>query len=145
MTMLRFYQPARSFAPVVSGRILKNLVDQFFDADSSFDRGEFSEPRANTVENEKEYLVELFMPGVKKEQIKVDVEKNTLTVSSETNKEEEVKYSVREFASSYKRSFTLPEDVNSDNISASYENGVLKVTLPKVEKAPEIKKQIEIR
>jgi HSP20 family protein len=85
------------------------------------------------------------MPGIKKENISINLEKEVLTIVAENKKEQEEKYSFREFGSNYKRSFTLPEDVNSDGINASYADGVLKVILPKVEKAPEISRQIEIQ
>lgn len=145
MTMLSIYQPARVFAPKVMNNVWSNLLERFFEDDSRLDTSEYWVPRANTKENEKEYVVELLMPGIKKENISINLEKEVLTIVAENKKEHEEKYSFREFGGNYKRSFTLPEDVNADSISASYADGILKVTLPKVEKAPEISRQIEIQ
>ena len=143
--MLSIYQPARVFAPKVMNNVWSNLLDRFFEDDSRLDTSEYWVPRANSKENEKEYEVELLMPGIKKENIRINLEKDVLTIVAENKKEQEEKFSFREFGSNYKRSFTLPEDVNADVIRASYADGILKVTLPKVEKAPEISRQIEIQ
>lgn len=145
MTMLSIYQPARVYTPRVMSNVWNNLIERFFEDDSRLDKAEYSVPRANTKENEKEYMVELLMPGTKKENINIHLEKDVLTITSENKQENEDRYHFREFGSNYKRSFTLPEDVNSENISASYADGILKVTLPKLEKAPEISKVIEIQ
>lgn len=145
MTMLSFYQPARVYAPKVMNNVWSNLLERFFEDDSRLDASNYLVPRTNLKENEKEYVVELLMPGIKKENISINLEKESLTITAESKQEKEEKYSFREFGSNYKRSFTLPEDVNTDSISASYADGILRVTLPKVEKAPEISRQIEIQ
>jgi HSP20 family protein len=95
--------------------------------------------------------VELAAPGKKKEDFNIELEDNVLTISSEARSEKEEKdnegkYTRREFSySSFKRAFTLPETVNDYEINASYENGVLHITLPKKEEAlPKPKRLIEI-
>lgn len=92
-------------------------------------------PSLNTREDEKSYHVELDLPGVKKEDISIDINKNTLTVSGERKTREEVKeenyYKLESFYGKFQRSFVLPENVNPDDIKASFENGVLELTLPK--------------
>jgi HSP20 family protein len=143
--MLSLYQPARVYAPRVMNHVLNNLMERFLEDDSRLDSTSYTVPKANTIENEKEYIVELLMPGIKKDQIHIQLEKDVLTISSEEKKEQEEKYHFREFSSSYKRSFTLPDDVKADGIIASYADGILKVILPKLEKAPEISRQIEIQ
>lgn len=145
MTMLNIYQPKRTFVPTVANRIWNDLFENFFESDSKLDQAEYWIPKSNTLENEKEYVVELLMPGSKKENIKIDLEENVLTITSENKNETEEKYHFREFGHSYKRSFTLPEDVNTEAISASYSEGILKVTLPKLEKAAKVTRQIEIQ
>lgn len=143
MTMLSFYHPVR--VPSVSNRIWNDLLENFVNGDSRLDNNEYWMPRSNTSENEKEYAVELLMPGIKKENISINLEKDVLTVIAENKQENESKYHFREFGHNYKRSFTLPEDVLMDGITANYSDGVLKVTLPKQEKAPVISRQIEIQ
>lgn len=108
-----------------------------------------SMPPANIEETDKEFRLDLFVPGMKKEDFKIDAEHGVLSVSSESSEEntsEEKNYSRREFSySSFSRSFTLPENVNEDKISAKYQDGVLHVTIPKKEVAPAApKKQIKI-
>ncbi|HNJ61616.1 MAG TPA: Hsp20/alpha crystallin family protein, partial [Chitinophagales bacterium] len=96
-------------------------------------------------ETENSFVVEAAIPGVKKEDVKVELNENVLTISSETKKEENEsndKYTRREYSySSFKRSFTIDEDaINTEGIDAKFENGVLAIILPKKEaKAPEQK------
>ncbi|HRG18587.1 MAG TPA: Hsp20/alpha crystallin family protein [Flavobacterium lutivivi] len=108
-------------------------------------------PAVNIRESETEFAVELAAPGKRKEDFIIDLDDNVLTISSETKtdneqKDEKGKYTRREFSySSFKRSFSLPETVNEEEIKASYENGVLHVTMPKKEEAlPKPKRMIEI-
>jgi HSP20 family protein len=101
-------------------------------------------PSVNVVENEQNYNVSVAAPGLKKEDFKIDLKGNMLTISSEKEEqkeEKEGKYNRKEYNySSFSRSFTLPEDVNKDQIQAKYEDGVLNLTLPKKE---EVKKKVE--
>jgi HSP20 family protein len=94
-------------------------------------------PAVNVTDNKDNYLVSLAAPGLKKSDFKIDVDGNMLTISSEKeeNKEEkEAKFTRKEYSySSFSRSFTLPDEVNREKIDAVYEDGVLKLTLPKTE------------
>lgn len=108
-------------------------------------------PAVNILENDTNFMVELAAPGLKKEDFVVEVDQQVLTISAEVKNEvnetsENGKYSRREFSyQSFKRSFNLPETVNEEQIAASYENGVLKVMLPKKEEVlPKPKKLISI-
>jgi HSP20 family protein len=96
-------------------------------------------PAVNITDTPEAYNLSLAVPGLTKSDFKIDVEGNMLTISSEKeeNKEEkESRYTRKEYSySSFSRSFSLPEEVNSEKIDAVYENGVLKVTLPKKEEA----------
>jgi HSP20 family protein len=104
----------------------------------------------NIKETDESYTVELMAPGMKKEDFNIEVDNDLLTISaevkSEKNEQEEGKYTRREFSySSFKRAFTLPESVKEDNINASYQDGILKIALPKKEEAlPKPKRLIEI-
>jgi len=101
-----------------------------------------SMPAANIVENKDHYEVSLAAPGMKKDDFNIDLEGNVLTISAEKEEKTEQKherYSREEFNyTSFSRSFTLPQWVNKDKIDASYENGLLRVQLPKTEDAKKI-------
>jgi HSP20 family protein len=89
----------------------------------------------NIKEEDKSFLLELAAPGLKKEDFKINVEKNLLTISSEVKTENEEKtenYSRKEFGfTSFSRSFKISDNILVDEISANYEDGILKVNLPK--------------
>ena len=106
-------------------------------------------PAVNIKENEKDFELELAMPGMKKDDFNVEVDDGVLTISSEVNNEDETKednYTRKEFSyASFRRSFTLPETVDEDNINATYVDGILRLTLPKKEEAlPKPKRMIDI-
>jgi HSP20 family protein len=97
-------------------------------------------PTANITETAKEYKLELAAPGLERKDFNVQIENGMLTISAEKEeekKEKEGEYSRREYSfNSFSRSFTLPEDVKEGNVDAKYENGVLKVMLPKMKETP---------
>ena len=103
----------------------------------------------NIIESNNGYNIEFNVPGRNKEDFKIKVEKGLLTVSYEKQQETEnaeVKSIRKEFSfQSFKRSFTLDEKVNADGIEAKYENGILKVSLPKKEEVKIAPKQISIQ
>lgn len=94
--------------------------------------------KADLKENDKEILLDIDMPGAKKEDIKINLKGNVLTVSTEYTKENKSEEGQRviwsERSSSYsERSFTLPENVKQDDVKAKYDNGVLHLTIVKPE------------
>jgi len=94
-------------------------------------------PAVNITEQKDEYLVSLAAPGLKKDDFKIDVDGNMITISSEkeeSKEEKEKKFTRKEYSySSFSRSFTLPEEINQEKIEAKYEDGVLKLSLPRKE------------
>ena len=106
-------------------------------------------PAVNIHETNEAYHVELNAPGRNKEDFKVNLEENILTISYEKNSEKEnegYKTIRKEYSfESFKRSFNLGEEINADNIQAKYENGVLKLYLPKKDEVKETPKQISIQ
>ena len=125
-----------------------NLFDSFFNNNlSNFVGSDYflSNPSTNIKETEEGYEIELAAPGLEKEDFKLNLDKDILTIeakrenkSEKINESEETteKFVRREFNfTSFKRSFTLPETVNAENIGAKYENGILNITLPKKEEA----------
>lgn len=107
-------------------------------------------PAVNISEDDDNFEVEVAAPGLKKDDFKINLENNLLTISGEHKEENEEKegkkISRREFNyTSFNRSFTLPETVEADNIQAKYQDGVLRLTLPKKEEAKkQPPKQIKI-
>ncbi len=107
-------------------------------------------PSVNIKENEKNYELALIAPGRKKEDFKIEIDDELLTVSSAivVNKEEvKDNYTRKEFeVGSFKRVFNLPETVNQEKINAAYDQGILKLTLPKrAEALPKPKRLIELK
>jgi len=98
-------------------------------------------PAVNVSEEADKFNVELSAPGFEKNDFKIEVNKDRLTVSGEHKVETEKKetnFTRKEFSyGSFQRSFTLPENVNTEAIDAKYENGILKLVLPKKEKEKE--------
>ena len=126
------------------------FIPRLFDFDSDFfdvDLG--TPPPANITETDKEFKLELSVPGMQRNDFKVDVEEGTLIISSEKEeekKEEDKNYRRREFSyNSFCRTFQLPDNVSEDDINAKYDNGMLQVTIPKKEvSASKPKKQITV-
>ncbi|MCS6935124.1 MAG: Hsp20/alpha crystallin family protein [Chitinophagales bacterium] len=128
---------------------LSPFFRDFFEADNFFTRfGNYTLPAANISENDQSYCIELAVPGFKKEDFKVKVEDDVLTISAETKsetKEEKKEYSRREYNySSFSRSFRLPDNVKDDAIKAKYENGILQLTLPKSAQQVTAAKEIKV-
>jgi HSP20 family protein len=105
-------------------------------------------PAVNVEENEKEYRIEVAAPGLEKEDLKVSVNEGVLTISAEKKTEKEEKednYLRREFGyTSFSRSFTLPEEVDAEKISAKHKNGVLNIQIPKAEAKTVPVKEVKI-
>jgi len=104
-------------------------------------------PLVDIAEDEKEYLIKAEVPDIKKEEVKLTVLDNVLTISGErkTEKEEKGKryHRVERTYGNFMRSFTLPEDADGSKVAAEYKDGMLNVHLPKSEKAKP--KSIEVK
>lgn len=131
--------------------VFPSLMNEIFKPDwfGGMENEKGNVPAVNIKENEKDYELELAVPGRKKEDFNIEIDKDVLTISSEIKYEDEAKeenYTRREFGfSSFKRAFTLPETIDSDKIEANYEDGLLKFVLPKKEEAlPKPKRMIEL-
>ncbi len=123
-----------------------NLFDQIMN--DNFHKSNHTtctKPATNIIENEDSFELSLAVPGIEKKDIKIDLEDNLLTISSEKEVEKEnVNFSRKEFGyHSFSRSFTLPKTVEVENIKADYKNGLLNITIPKMEET-KLKKAIKI-
>lgn len=133
----------RSFRPFYMSDIFDN---EFFPA---FRHQTSSMPAVNIREDEKTYNLELAVPGLDKKDLKIDINEDLLTISSESKHETEEStngYKKKEFSySSFSRNFYIPENVNREKIEASYKDGVLTVGLPKQkEEESKLSRQISI-
>ena len=135
---------------------MPSVFDDFFKPwNEWFDNGgilgrTMNVPAVNITENKDAYMVSLAAPGLKKDDFKIAVEGNMLTISSEkeeTKEEKDKKFTRKEYSySSFSRSFTLPEEINKEKIDAKYEDGVLKLSLPRKEEAKKpLAKQIAVK
>ena len=134
---------------------LQNEIDRVFDRffpsreqtqESSSSRAVWR-PQMDLTETDESYRLHLDMPGMSKDELKISYQDNELVVSGErksthTDEDEEFVRVERSFGQ-FRRSFTLPRTVDADNIDATYDNGVLTVTVPKTEKVKP--RQIEIQ
>lgn len=133
-------------------RNLPGLFEEFFGNNFLNDfltEGDWSSaPSVNVVENDNDYQISVAAPGLDKEDFKVDLKNNVLTISSEKKCEKEDKkknYLKREFCyNGFSRSFSLPENIDTGKISAEHKNGILSVVLPKKAEAQPVTKQIDI-
>lgn len=104
-------------------------------------------PKVNTIEHENSYHIMIDLPGVKKEDINIDLNENILTVYGSREYKQETKkedyYKLESSFGKFQRAFSLPENIDSDSITATNENGVLEIVVPKKQQL-ENKKKISI-
>ena len=138
------------------GERMPSVMEDFFKPwNEWFDGGllgrSINIPAVNITEQKDEFVVSLAAPGLKKDDFKIDVDGNLLTISSEKEgkkEEKEARYTRKEYSySSFERSFTIPDEVNKEKIEARYEDGILKLALPKKEEAKKmsISKHIAVK
>ncbi|MEO6820268.1 MAG: Hsp20/alpha crystallin family protein [Ginsengibacter sp.] len=146
MTTLRFNQP--------NLRTIDSFLDSLINENRSNPKPSgFQFPAVNIIESNHEYQIEMNAPGRKKEDFKISVDKNILTISystkveenKEEKKEDSRKYIKQEFISKdFKRSFTLDEKIDAEKIAAKYDDGILYLTLPKKEEVKILPKEIAV-
>lgn len=141
MTTLKFNQPTLKTLDSFLDNLLSDLPETY--------NSSMNNPAVNILETNDAYELEFNVPGRKKEDFKITVDKNILTVSfekKEEQKEETKKFIKREFVTkTFKRSFTLDEKINPDDINAKYEDGLLHLTLPKKEEVKVMPKEIAVQ
>ncbi len=122
-----------------------DIMDEFFNEPIHTDNGSFV-PGIDISETDEQFLITAEIPGVKKKDIDINLEKGRLSISGKRSfkDEEEGKtfHRVETKYGSFNRSFHLPDNIDEDSIDASYEDGLLKISIDKTEN--EEKKQIEI-
>ena len=137
--------------PVLQNNWLDNAFDDFFDT-RALSRMNATAPAVNVKESDKAYTMEVAVPGIKKEFCRVTIDNDgdlELAIENKFEHKEENKnehFLRREFSyGNYQQTYTLPENVDKDSISAKVENGVLTITMPKLaEKVGKVQRQIAI-
>ena len=148
MSLVRFYNPRYS--------VNRNLVDELYnnvlknDYHENYVKNFGKQPATNVFETEKDFKLEVLLPGFSKEDVQMNYHKNLLTIKvdkeqKEENANEGFKYAHREFGTfNFEKQFKIPNSVNIETVDAKFENGILSIVLPKKEEAL-VKAPIEIR
>lgn len=144
MTLIKF-EPLKEFES------FQNQIKKYFDDFPSFGlnyENSFS-PRIDISEKDDNIFVEAEIPGVKKDDLKITLQDNILTIKGEKKKEKESKdnnyYRCERSYGSFSRSFTLPSEVNTDKVDAKFNDGMLKIELKKIEQKKAQEKLIELK
>jgi HSP20 family protein len=147
MTLVKFNPEKRNNGSLLPG--FNNVFDSVFNDTFFNDRLISRVPAVNISETEDHFHVELAAPGLKKEDFKLNLDRNMLNISVENQTEranDQKNYSKREYSyNSWVRSFTLPDTANPENIEAAYTDGVLRIDIAKREEAKAVRRQIEIK
>lgn len=140
MTLIKF-RPTSSRELLRDSMIpsnMMNVFDSLFNESAAkFERNVFFTPRTDVVETAQSFDVHVSLPGLKKEEITIDVKGDMLTISGErkakTENSDEKRHLVESFYGKFSRSFNLPENVDKQNIDAALTDGILKLSIPKIE------------
>lgn len=147
MTLVRF-NPQRDIDTSIIPKTFSDMLDTFFnDAVSTrVTNGSFI-PGVDVVEHDKHFEIDAALPGMKKNEVNIELEDGVLTISGERkheNEEKNAKYHLVESRyGKFSRSFTLPRNVDRDSISAKMSDGVLRITINKAEEA--VSRKVEIK
>jgi HSP20 family protein len=145
MTLVKFNNGLKNNAHPFFNDVFDSLLNDSYIGDKLVARV----PAVNIAETDNEFHIELAVPGLKKEDFKINLDKNILTVSAEKkseNAEETKKFSKREYSyNSFVRSFTLPDSVDHSKIEADYTDGILKLTVAKRKEAKFQSREIAIK
>jgi HSP20 family protein len=129
LPILRFNKPASA-----DDFFRTNILSDFFDSEAHF-----SSPAVNVMENSDNFKIEVAAPGLDKEDFKINLNNNVLSISSEKENQKEDKegsFVRKEFNyCSFTRGFSLPDSIDSEKISATHKNGILTIQIPKREEA----------
>lgn len=142
MALIKYSRPNTD----VFSRTFNDIVDEFFNVQNNNYKTDRFMPSINIAETDTKFEISAELPGVKKENIKVDLEKSRLTISGERLMEEKEEgknyHRIETNYGMFTRSLYLPEGIDEESIVAKYEDGVLDIT---INKSPEkVRKQIEI-
>ncbi len=123
--------------------LFSNLVNQMWNEVAETPK---SKPATNVMETEKEFKLQVLIPGWNKKEVKIEIDKNILSISGEKESKDE-DFIRKEFKTdAFERAFQLPKDINFEKISAKQENGILEISIPKdLEKKAKVQRLISIK
>jgi len=104
------------------------MIDRFFETPSFVERGY---KRSNIATTDEDYRIQLAVPGLSKDDVKISVDDSVITISHEKKETDDKTYY---FTSTFKKEYSLPYDCEEDNIVSKLENGVLEITIPRIKK-----------
>lgn len=133
MSIVRYSNVLNDFVPTG----FSHLVDQFLNESIGRSGGSAYAfvPKTDIIEGEKAFEIHVAVPGMSKEDFKIDLKDNQLTISGERKSVKELKYrSVETQYGTFRRQFVLPDNVDGEKIEAKYNNGILELIVPKDEK-----------
>ena len=146
MNLVRFHNPRYNANRVLVDELFNNFFNNDYHEDYVKNCG--AKPATNIFETDKEFKIELLLPGFTKEDLSLIQKDSLLTIKvekKEEEKREDYKYAHREFgAYNFEKQYRLPKTVDAEKITAKFENGILNVLLPKKEEAKE-KAPVEIK
>ncbi|WP_246481568.1 Hsp20/alpha crystallin family protein [Natronogracilivirga saccharolytica] len=141
------YNPMQEFERAGVPRTFSSILDEFFNDVVTSDSGRLYAPSIDISETDSHYHVQAALPGMKKDDINIDLQDRRLTISGERKEETEnkdTKHHVRETRyGQFERSIMLPNNINQDKIDARFEDGILKLDIEKKEK--QVNKQIKVK
>ena len=145
MTLVKFNNGQKNNTNPFFNDVFDSILNDRFISDKLINRT----PAVNIAETENDFQIELATPGLKKEDFKINLDKNVLSVSAEKKTEENTetkKFSKREYSyNSFVRSFTLPDSADHSKIEADYTDGILKLTVAKREEAKFQSREIAVK
>jgi len=150
MLFTRYKNPIQSYNNYSNISLLNEFINSALSANNEVSENvsDFY-PSINTREANDAYYIEIDLPGVKKDEVDINVEDNILTISGKREVKKEQKdenyYKIESHYGTFSRSFTLPQKIDLDKIKAKSENGVLEVCIPKQEESKNKIKKIEIK
>lgn len=136
MSLIRYNSALNDYVPTAFG----SVIDRLFNETLSRSGGAAYSfvPKVDVVENAKAFEIHVAVPGMNKEDFQIDLKDNVLSISGERKFTKEQKdqnyHSMETQYGSFRRTFSLPENIDTANINAQYVNGILELTLPKDEK-----------
>ena len=134
MSIVRFNTVLDDFVPTP----FNSLIDRFFNESNGRSGGSAYSfvPKVDIIETEKAFEIQLAVPGMNKEDFRIDLKENRLSISGERkfSRDEKQFRSIETQYGAFTREFILPENIDGDNIQAKYNNGILELVLPKDEK-----------
>jgi len=142
MTLTKYNRPDTD----IFGTRFSDVLDDFFN-DAVTTRKHTFVPKIDLFETEKQYVIEVHLPGMKRDDITVQIENRRLNISGERKLENETKdktfHKIESSFGSFTRAFQLPENIDQESVEATYEDGILTVTINKTK--DKVKKQISIK